>query len=114
MAQNKMHITSENVDGWLASTGFLFPSTILELHRFEKLYKERNINIEGFKIDPEAILKDIQNGNVVPITFSKKENEFRMAARKGDSNIPQEILDKIIKNQEKRKQDGSATEENDS
>ena len=93
---------------WMASTGFLFPRTMKELLRFEKLYSDVQINLEGNQIDPEKILGRT-GGNVISISTiqNKKETVLRMAARKGDSNIPQHILDKMKNNQDKRKQDDS-------
>jgi len=114
MAQNKAHINTENVDEWMASTGFLFPRTIKELLRFEKLYKDIVINLDGCQIDPEIILGRRTAPVVIPISkeFVKKETHFRMAARKGDKNVPQHILNKIKMNQDKRKKDDSESEEN--
>lgn len=108
MAQNKSNITPDNMGEWMASTGFLFPRTMKELLRFEKLYGDVQINLEGCQIDPEKILGRT-GGNVFPISSAqnKKETVLRMAARKGEGNIPQHILEKMKTNQDKRKKDDS-------
>jgi hypothetical protein len=114
MAQNNSHITPDNFTEWMASTGFMFPRTILELERFEKLYDDIRMDLSGRQIDPEIIL----GRKAKPITAALKplteENDFssyRMVARKGDSPVPKHILDKMKRNQEKRKEnDGSGPE----
>lgn len=113
MAQNKSHITPDNMTEWMASTGFMFPRTMRELMRFEKLYGDAEINLEGCQIDPEKILGRKGDADVIQFPQEeKKENiHFRMAARKGDANIPQHILDKIKKNQDQRKKDDDGSKE---
>ena len=104
MAQNSLNITSDNITEWLASTGFIFPRTILELSRFEKLYGDVQIDLTGCEIDPDVILGIKQKANIISLSSSTeelKEPKFRMAARKNDSNIPKHILDQIKKNQDK-------------
>ena len=112
MAQNNLNITSDNITEWLASTGFIFPRTIVELSRFEKLYGDVQIDLAGCEIDPDVILGIKPKANIISLNAisEEKEAKFKMAARKGDSNIPKNIMDKIKKNQDKRKQDDSGTE----
>ena len=113
MAQNKSHITPDNMAEWIASTGFIFPRTMRELMRFEKLYNDVEINLEGCQIDPEKILGRKGGADVIqlPQEEKKEKTHFRMAARKGDSNIPQHILEKIKKNQDQRKKDDDGSKE---
>ena len=113
MAQNKSHITPDNMAEWVASTGFIFPRTLRELMRFEKLYGDVEINLEGSQIDPEKILGRKGGADVIQLTQGEKKEKahFRMAARKGDSNIPQHILDKIKKNQDQRNKDDDGSKE---
>jgi hypothetical protein len=113
MAQNKKHITPDNLTEWLASTGFLFPRNEVELERFEKLYGETDFKLTGKEIDPDKILnnelperKTIQ----IPDSINQTEiTEYRMAARNG-KEMPKHIMDKIIKNQNKPKNDSSSSE----
>lgn len=113
MAQNKSHITPDNMAEWMASTGFIFPRTMRELMRFEKLYSDVEVNLEGCQIDPEKILGRKGGAHVIQLPQEEKKEKahFRMAARKGDSNIPQHILDKIKKNQDQRKKDDDGSKE---
>jgi hypothetical protein len=113
MAQNRTHITMDNFTEWLASTGFLFPRTELELARFEKLFPEAEDELVGKEIDPEVILGTKQRAPVIPFQSKSKEDEiikFRMAARKGDSSVSKKIMDRIKNNQNKRKQDDDGSE----
>ncbi len=98
----------------MASTGFIFPRTVVELARFVKLYEGHEEDSTGFQIDPDVILGKKQRTSIIPLTPNTegREPKFRMAARKGDAAVPKHIMDKIRKNQDKRKQDdpGAAEE----
>lgn len=114
MAQNKKHITPDNITEWLASTGFLFPRNEVELERFEKLYGDNDFGLTGKEIDPDRII----NGNFskrkslkIPNDINKDEiSKFKMVARNGN-NLPKHIMDKILKNQNKSKNDSSTSED---
>jgi|SRR5579875_1849104 len=111
MAKNNSNITLDTMTEWMASTGFIFPRTMLELIRFEKLYDTYQEDSTGFQIDPDIIIGKKERTKVVSF-ISKTENKspnLRMAARKGDSAVPKHIMDKIKKNQDKRKQDDPGT-----
>lgn len=116
MAQNKRHITPENITEWLSSTGFLFPRNEVELERFDKLYGDVDFGLTGKEIDPDKIIngtfkeKKVQN---MPDNINQDEiNPYRMAARKGN-NLPKHIMDKIKKNQSKPKNDSSPSKDAD-
>jgi hypothetical protein len=105
MAQNKIHIDSDNITEWLASTGFIFPRTEAELDRFNKLYEESEIQIN--EPDIERIMnidKQASKTRKPELEVIKEVETFRMVARNGDS-LPPHILDKIKKNQIKKKDD---------
>jgi hypothetical protein len=114
MAQNKKHIKRENITEWLASTGFLFPRNEVELERFEKLYGDINFDLTGTEIDPDKIIDGSFNKKKelkVPDNIEQNQiNPYRMAARNG-SELPSHIMDKIKKNQNKPRNDSSASEE---
>jgi hypothetical protein len=114
MAQNKKHITPENIIEWLSSTGFLFPRNEVELERFEKLYGDIDFGLTGKEIDPDKILngtfnekKDLKMPDEIK---QEKINQYRMAARKGNE-LPKHIIDKIKKNQNKPKNDSASSED---
>lgn len=114
MAQNKKHITPENITEWLASTGFLFPRNEVELERFEKIFGDTDFGLTGKEIDPDKIINDnFRENKIVKLPDHIKENEiseFRMAARNG-KNLPKHIMDKIITNQSKPKDDSLPSED---
>ena len=116
MAQNKKHITPENITEWLASTGFLFPRNEVELERFEKLYGEDDFGLTGNEIDPDKIISgSFREKKSLRIPDDIKQDEIRnykMVARNGN-NLPKHIMDKILKNQNKSKDDSSAPENQD-
>lgn len=116
MAQNKKHITPENITEWLSSTGFLFPRNEVELERFEKLYGELDFGLTGKEIDPDKIIDGTFEEKKIPKIpegINQEEIEtYRMAARKGNA-LPKHILEKIKKNQNKSKNDSPNPEEAD-
>jgi hypothetical protein len=103
MATNKTALTPKNIHPWLASLGFLFPTTQGELARFERLYADMVIP-EAELLDPDVILglkarkPQADKGKVA--SFSSYDN-LKMAARNGKGILPQHILDKMKKNHKK-------------
>lgn len=114
MAQNKKHITPENITEWLSSTGFLFPRNEVELDRFEKLYREEDYGLTGKEIDPDKIINGTfkEKENIkIPDDINKEEIiPYKMAARNG-KELPKHIMDKIKKNQSKPKDDSTTSED---
>lgn len=114
MAQNKKHITPENITEWLSSTGFLFPRNEVELERYEKLYSEDDFGLTGTEINPDKIIDGTFRENKIlkiPDNVQQKEiNPYRMAARNGNK-LPKHIMDKIKKNQTKPKNDSPTSED---
>lgn len=112
MAHDKKHITPENIDEWLSSTGFLFPRNELELARFEKLYGDSIEEVTGKEIDPDKIINDkaesVKIIHIKPNVNTDEFTEYRMVARNG-SNIPKHILEKMKKNQDGSKQDDNGS-----
>lgn len=114
MPQNKKHITPENITEWLASTGFLFPRNEVELERFEKLYDDVDFGLTGKEIDPDKIINDsFREKKILKMPADIKQNEiseYKMAARNG-KGLPKHIMDKILKNQNKPKNDSPSSED---
>jgi len=104
MAQNNMEkITPDNVNLWLSSVGFLFPHTEADLKNEEKLFENFDYELSGNEIEPDIILSGLKEGVAffyIKPTESKAELEWKMAARNFGS-IPQHIVDKMKKNQNK-------------
>lgn len=110
MAQNKKHITSDNITEWLCSTGFLVPRNEIELVRFDKIHGDTNYNLTGKELDPERIIKGLPFEKkiiqLLPDVAKEDFTGYRMAARNGNA-LPKHIMDKIKKNQSKPKSDGT-------
>lgn len=96
-------ITESNLDDWLHSTGFLYPSNEKQLERFNKLYEDYDFNLKNATIDIKSIIDGTlcNKGKIIPINlsadFSNEIENLKMVARKGQSNLPQHIIDKMKK-----------------
>jgi len=106
MAANKKNIEKVNInnlDEWLSSTGFLCPINELELARFNKLYADYDFKLNDVSINIQSIIENNVCLNIKHLVFTKDENveneiqKLGMAARKGNQNIPQHIIDKMKK-----------------
>lgn len=105
-------IEAGNLDSWLGSTGYLFPSSELELDRFNKLYEDYDYKLDNISIDPIAIIKNTFHREPKVITMFENDvvdeiENLRMVARKGSKDIPQHIIDKM---QRKHNQNSSDKE----
>jgi hypothetical protein len=103
MATNNK-INNENLNEWLNSTGFLYPTNELELARFNKLYADYDFKLKDAPIDVHAIISGNICPNIKPLVIVKEDENFKneieplkMAARKGNQNLPQHIIDKMRK-----------------
>jgi len=110
MGTSKSAITSGNVHSWLAATGFLFPSNEAELCRLEKLLAEVVIP-EAELLDPDVILGRKQRAILVRVKELGRPSQVSMVARNGKGVVPQHILDKMMKNQNKSKNDADGHSE---
>lgn len=96
-------INENNLDDWLHSTGFLYPKNEKQLERFEKLYEDYDFKLSNEKIDIESILKDTlcYKTRTIQLNLSSSVindiEDLKMVARKGQSGLPQHIIDKMKK-----------------
>ncbi|WP_394664915.1 hypothetical protein [uncultured Chryseobacterium sp.] len=102
-------VTEENIDDWLHSTGFLFPQTKKQMERFDKLYEDYDFKLKDKVIDVESIIKgtfcferETTVLHINSVTTLEIES-LKMAARNGQNNISQKVIDKMKENQKKRK-----------
>lgn len=107
MGKNRIDINAENLNEWLAPLGYLFPKNSWELEQFEILHGKYDYKLINNPIDVDAIIEGrIQSKAIEQIPlFEEEENSFqqlRMAARKGEA-VPKEILEKMKRNQEKKR-----------
>lgn len=105
-------IEVEYLDSWLASTGFLFPQSEVELDRFNKLYEDYNYKLDDKSIDPIAVINNTFHREPKVLTMFEEDLEeeiesLRMVARKGKKVLPQHVIDKMRK---KHNQDSSDSE----
>lgn len=114
MGTSKKQIAPEHLTEWLASTGFLFPSNEIELARFEKLFGDPNACSEG-SINHERILRHVFETEAVVKKLnpdeSQNSSQLKMVARNGSGSLPKHILDKMMKNHQNAKDDGSKKKE---
>lgn len=104
---NKNKINNQNLEEWFRSAGFLFPTNELELARFNKLYADYDFKLKEVSIDAKSIIDgDICSCETKVFSIGKVDEvkneieELKMVARKGQ-NVPQHILDKMIKKHRK-------------
>lgn len=103
-------IDIDHLDSWLGSTGFLFPSNELELDRFEKLYEDYDYKLDTIPIDPISIINNTFYRAPKIITMFESDideniESLRMVARKGNKDLPQHIIDKMIRKHNKDSND---------
>lgn len=111
MATNKTAITPGNIHVWMASLGFLFPTSHGEVARFERLHADIVIPEEEL-IDPEVVLGNEPRKQVSIRGINNNSfDNLRMAARNGNGSIPQHILDKMKKNHKKPEEGNDRTNE---
>ena len=95
-----MVLTPDNLDKFLAISGYTYPRNDEELEQFELLYENYDFKLKNFRINPKEIINQSFNikGSVFKIWDEEEQkdiNELRMAARKGNEQIPKSILDKM-------------------
>lgn len=96
-------IALDHLEDWFASTGFLYPVNEIQLKRFDRLYEDHDFKLKNESIDVDSIINgSLRRSEVVfPWKEEKIEKEnfeaLRMAARKGHGEVPQHIIDKMLK-----------------
>lgn len=105
-------IKTSQLDSWLSSTGFLYPSNEVELDRFNKLYEDYDYKLDNESIDPIAIINNTFHREPKVITMFEEDVDgevetLRMVARKGKEGLPKHIIDKMRR---KHNQDSSDSE----
>lgn len=94
-------ISEDNLDDWLHSTGYLYPMNEKQLDRFNKLYEGYDFKLKNATIDIKSIIEGTlcNKAKVIPLNISPDINaeieNLKMVARKGQSNLPKHIIDKM-------------------
>ena len=99
-------IDLNHLDDWFASTGYLYPVNELQLDRFNKLYQDYDFKLTSKRIDVKAIVTNTLSHSEIVFPWEdeiKYEvfDSLRMAARKGEKEIEQQIIDKMLSNHNK-------------
>lgn len=103
MATKNKHIENispDSFDELLAISGYSYPRTDNELELFELLHHDFDFKLKDFRVNPEEIISHSFSKKGVTITFvdideQKDIEELRLAARNGNEQISESILDKI-------------------
>jgi hypothetical protein len=104
MKNSLINITEDNINEWLGSLGYFFPTNSFHLNQFEIAYSNYKYILTDNKVDIESIIngnhrktrpaRTIQLDNLNTPIF----NNLKMVARKGEE-IPEDIIDLMKKNQ---------------
>ena len=113
MAKSKKNIelTEKEFDQLLGSFGYTFPRSDQELNNFEEIYSNSEFKLKEIKINPDEIINETfeLNDSVIQMTHKIDTNaiqSLKMAARKGESQIPDNIL-KRLKEKHNKKDESS-------
>jgi hypothetical protein len=100
MEPNKLEIMPFNPDNsysWLASCGYIFPSTKVELLRFNSLYGEKDPNISGEQIDPHRIIKKVDEQKINVTSLKSSSKKYKLVATIRLKPLPTHIIEKLRK-----------------
>ena len=94
------NINADRFDELLAIAGYIYPRNDKELEQFELLYENYDFKLKGVRINPEEITNNSfeKKGKILRLRNDEEQQDFkelRIAARKGNEQIPQSILDKM-------------------
>lgn len=97
-------INKANLDSWLATTGYLYPITERQLDSFNLLYKDYDFKLKDVQINIDSILSDkihfsdhLKIKSFDDYIITSDVQQLKMAARKGESEIPDEIIQRMKK-----------------
>lgn len=99
LKKNSIDIKTEELDSWIAVCGYILPRSEQELLGFNKLHEDFEFKLTGSELDSDKIWNGIKQTNydqlkIIEVDFSG----LKMAAR-GLNSLPENILNKMRKNQ---------------
>jgi hypothetical protein len=97
MKQNDETLNSLTAAEWLASCGFLFPSSAEELERFEHLNAVEAQPIVGDQIDPFRIIRRTAGEAKAPVVSIKQRPRRLIAGGAVPIHPPARLLKKLKK-----------------
>lgn len=121
MQSNKKNNSFDEVRRFFGSVGLAFPRSQQELEVFNKLYSNYKFKISVNSVNPDQIYNgDFDKTTIIKshppakqsISLNKTVDGWRMAARNNESKLPEDILEKMKKNHEKKSKGGSSSQEN--
>lgn len=121
MQSKKENNSFNEVRSFFGSIGLAFPRSQQELEVFNKLYSNYKFKISSKSVNPNQIYDvDFDNSTInksyssvkQSISLNKTIDGWRMAARNNESKLPEDILEKMKKNHEKKSKGGSSSQEN--
>ena len=109
-------IDISQLESWLSSTGYLFPSNEIELERFNKLFNDYNFLLDDKSIDPIAIINNTfhREPRIISIFENDSSNSedvnneiesLKMVARKAKAGSLKNAINKMLKNHDSKKSD---------
>ncbi len=109
MQENNNKINLENLDHYLSSMGFLYPINEQQLEIFDFLFADFDFKLKNAKIDFASIIKNqLSKKSILHIIDDvniNEMNELKMAARKGNEGLSQDIIDKMYSKHRKKSDD---------
>ncbi len=108
MSANKNNVQFEfdTLDHHLGEMGFLYPVNETQMQIFDTLFENFEYKLNDAHIDCDSIIKGYtRRGSVLRVSQHVDENEMqqlRMVARKGVSDLPEDILAKIYDKHRKK------------
>lgn len=97
-AKDNQHFDIATLDYHLGDMGFLYPVNEIQMDRFNVLFKDFDYKLKNTQIDCLSIIKGrARQGEVRRLENLSEDDiaQLRMVARKGISDLPQDVLDKI-------------------
>ena len=97
-AKNNQHFDIGALDYHLGSMGFLYPVNDIQMKSFDILFKDFDYKLKNAQIDCSSIIEGhVRQGQVHRLDSVDEDDiaQLRMVARKGVSDLPKDILDKI-------------------
>ncbi|WP_312991413.1 hypothetical protein [Chryseobacterium flavum] len=104
-------LSDDNLNDWLQSFGYLYPTKPHHLRRFEKLYEDYDFKLKNHKVDVKSIIDGsfCEVSKTIEIKMDSNTSfeidSLKMVARKGSDDIPDHIKEKMKQNHKKKKGD---------
>lgn len=98
--KHEYELAPDNLDKFLAISGYIFQRNDEELKQFELLYENYDFKLKNIRIDPKEIINRSfsKKGKILKIKNKEEQediDELKIAARKGNEQIPKSVLDKM-------------------